>query len=88
MGIRRGKSSITDTEQRMLWNLGTLLQKIRKANKQTQVQVGHRSRVTHPMISMVENGRVPYVSLLTLRRIADSMDADIEVLVIPRRRQT
>ena len=48
----------------------------------SQRQLAERAGMKQPSIARLESGRV--ASLKTLRRVADALDADVQVTIVPR----
>ena len=77
-GIDRARAEIENWIEE--YNLG----KIRKELDLTQAQVAERIGVGQGRVSDIERGNVSSLSVGTLRRYADALDCDVQVMVVPR----
>ncbi|UHG93189.1 helix-turn-helix domain-containing protein [Spirosoma oryzicola] len=58
--------------------IGQLIKKLRKERNLTQTELGERMGVKKSAIALYEKGR-DNISLTTLKRIADALDADLSI---------
>lgn len=69
----------------ILRRLGDQMRAYRKAHRLSQLQIAGRANMAQSRYCWLENGRYE-PRLSTLQRLADAMDADLEVTFTPRRR--
>ena len=77
-GIDRARAEIEE------WIEEYNLSEIRKELDLTQKQVAERIGIGQGRVSDIERGKVSSLSVGTLRRYADALDCDMQVMMVPR----
>lgn len=74
---------MTDTEKAYLYNIGRNIARLRRQNKFSQLDVCAEIKMEKSNLSAIENGR-QNASILTLKRIADTIGVDVGDFFIPK----
>ncbi|MFH4963694.1 helix-turn-helix transcriptional regulator [Gaetbulibacter sp. M235] len=74
---------MTDTEKAYLYTIGRNIARLRKQNKFSQLDVCAEIKMEKSNLSAIENGR-QNASILTLKRIADTIGVDVGDFFIPK----
>src|SRR6187431_3181697 len=84
MPNRRSAREVTPEEVVKLRRVWHAVRATRAFANLTQDEVGRKSRLSPTGLSNLERGKTPYTGVLTLLRVAEAMDTDLEIRFVSR----